>query len=1593
MSLSARVLIVEDEAIVAEDLALKVRSLGYHITGVFSAGEEGIRAAQECSPDLVLIDLQLAGELDGVQTAEKIRQACDTAIVFVTAHSDPATVKKANATAPYGYILKPFGYRDLAVQLDVALHKHRADRALKEQIAERERAERKLRRSEDLLLRAQRGAKAGVWEVDLRTGRLTWSQPYYDVFGLNPSIEPSVNAWLSRIHPDDRARIASEYQEAIKEQSDQDMEFRILRPDGAVRWIHRKGHVETDHAGKPIRVNGISFDVTERKEAEQAVAAVALFPAQNPSPVLRVNAVGILLYMNPASEMLLGELRLQAGQPVPQYLRDLVHQSLQIGRSQQVEHDIGSCHYLISITPIVKEHYANLYWTDITDRKRAEQALRSSEQRAMAFLDNSAIIAWLKDEEGRNVFLSENYVRRFGLRDWKDKTDFDLWPPDIAEGFRKNDLMVLASDQPLEVIEQARMADGTVSVWLNSKFWFSDASGRKFVGGVGVDITERKQVEEQLRESEERFNAIVNTAVDGIITINESGTIESVNPAVERIFQYAQKDLIGHNVKILMPEPDHSGHDRYLKRYRERGERKIIGIGREVMGRRKDGSLFPLELSISESVLPARRFFTGIVRDISQRKQAEEERAEYLRMIDSGFDAIIVRDAQGRITSWNRGAEEIYGWTRDEALGQVTQSLLHTRFPKPLPEILADVLRNNRWEGELIHTRKDGAMITVLSRWTLERDAQGQRASILEINSDITDRKRAEEALRDSEGRFRELVERSPFGTYIVDSCFRIAQMNEAGQRGAFRNVSPVIGRDFAEVMRILWPEPVAADIIAVFRQTLETGEPYYSPRFTNPRHDVEAVESYEWEVHRLTLPDGQYGVVCYYFDSTELRNAEQALRLRSNQVQVLYELASAVNRADELPSLYETAIDAIVFSLKAHRAAILTFDEQGVMRFQAWRGLSQSYRAAVEGHSPWKPGQIDYVPITMADVRASEIEPALRTTILQEGIGALAFVPLTYGGRLIGKFMVYYDQPHVMTHEDVETAQGIANTLAIGIERKRAQEALRESEERLRLANLATNDVVWDWNVTTNTVVCNQNMETLFGWSEAVKEPQTAAWWVERVHPEDRTRVVDHFFAVVDDPMIVSWADEYRFQHSDGSYSFVFDRAYMIRDAAGKAVRMLGSMSDITEKKEAQLRLGQWTEELERQVTSQTVELLKSQERLRRLANELNLAEQRERKRLAAELHDHLQQLLVLGKLKLGQGKRLAESPPHSVQVFEQTDQILSDALTYTRTLSAELSPPVLRDHGLGAGLKWLAEQMKRHDLAVTVTLPEDKDAHVAEDQALLLLQSVRELLINSSKHAGTHQASLLLEVHDQHLVIQVIDNGRGFDPATVNSTDAAIADGLSSKFGIFSIRERMIALGGWFHIQSAPQQGTTATLRLPLGTTALDKKPRLPASRANEQTLQHSKVDHLPIRVLLVDDHAMVRQGLKTLLENYTDIQVIGEASNGEEAALLADQLRPTIVLMDVNMPCMNGIEATAVIKERHPDTPVIGLSVNCDTGTQKAMKDAGALVITTKEAAVEQLYRTIQEAIHGRLSNNHSALDLFDWAATQPEPESTK
>jgi len=185
--------------------------------------------------------------------------------------------------------------------------------------------------------------------------------------------------------------------------------------------------------------------------------------------------------------------------------------------------------------------------------------------------------------------------------------------------------------------------------------------------------------------------------------------------------------------------------------------------------------------------------------------------------------------------------------------------------------------------------------------------------------------------------------------------------------------------------------------------------------------------------------------------DITFRKDGEKALADRMRRQRALYQLADQLHRAKSMEDIYAAGLDAILGALHCPRASILLFDESGVIRFVSWRGLSDNYRKATDGHSPWTLSDENPGVICMEDIQKADLPESLRSTIRGEGIGALAFIPLIAGGQLIGKFMSYFNEPHCFTEDEVELILTIARQLAFAIARSRSDEALRQSEERFR--------------------------------------------------------------------------------------------------------------------------------------------------------------------------------------------------------------------------------------------------------------------------------------------------------------------------------------------------------------------------------------------------------------------------------------------------------------------------------------------------------------------------------------------------------------
>ncbi|MCE5325638.1 MAG: PAS domain S-box protein [Planctomycetaceae bacterium] len=520
-------------------------------------------------------------------------------------------------------------------------------------------------------------------------------------------------------------------------------------------------------------------------------------------------------------------------------------------------------------------------------------------------------------------------------------------------------------------------------------------------------------------------------------------------------------------------------------------------------------------------------------------------------------------------------------------------------------------------------------------------------------------------------------------------------------------------------------------------------------------------------------------------------------------------------------------------------------------------------------------------------------------------------------------------------------------------------RKAAEELQARLAAIVESSDDAIVSKDLNGTIRTWNTGAERLFGY----RAQEVIGRSITLLLPEDRVGEEDEILQQLRAGERVDRRETVRVA-KDGRQIVVSVTASPVKDHAGRTVGASKIIHDITDLKVAHEDLRRAHDELELRVAQRTEELQRRGEQLRALASELTLAEQRERQRLAHVLHDDLQQLLVGARFRVQPLRRSADETVS--RRAADVDDLLQQSIERSRSLTGELSPPILHQGGLAPALEWLVNWMQqKHGL--TVELQSDEGAvPESEDMKVLLFQSVRELLFNAAKHAQVHTARVAVRRIDGSIRIMVADEGAGFDPAMLR-----IGGGASGGFGLFSIRERLDLMGGRMEIDSTPGHGSRFTLWAPLRGDGEMKVPAAPSSAAPAsadgagETRTCSVADN-EIRVLLVDDHIVVRQGLARLLDEEGGIAVVGEASDGPAALDCVRQLRPDVVLMDINMPHMDGIEATQTIHAEHPDVRIIGLSMFAQEERADAMRKAGAAAYLSKSGPWQDLIAAIRASV---------------------------
>lgn len=360
---------------------------------------------------------------------------------------------------------------------------------------------------------------------------------------------------------------------------------------------------------------------------------------------------------------------------------------------------------------------------------------------------------------------------------------------------------------------------------------------------------------------------------------------------------------------------------------------------------------------------------------------------------------------------------------------------------------------------------------------------------------------------------------------------------------------------------------------------------------------------------------------------------------------------------------------------------------------------------------------------------------------------------------------------------------------------RKRAEAELAVSWERLKLIARATNDTIWDYDLTTQTLSWNEGFLVHFGFRPDEVHPGVESWY-NCLHPEEKERVIAIRYAAINGAE-EKWLDQYRFCRADGTYAHVLDRGYVLRNDEGRAVRAVGALIDLTEQKRAE------------------VEITAAYERLRDLTVRMERTKEEERKRIARELHDEFGQLLTGLKLDLATlGKQLAKGAampqPELIEKLQSMTSLVDDSIQLVRKVASSLRPSILDDFGLVPALQWQAREFEARAgiPCETVLSPDLTQRELDSDRSTALFRIAQELLTNVMRHAHASHVRLALREESDGLLLEVSDNGRGIkkqeyvDPTTL---------------GLRGMQERVALFGGTLHIDGDPETGTTVRAWMP--------------------------------------------------------------------------------------------------------------------------------------------------------------------------------
>jgi PAS domain S-box-containing protein len=769
----------------------------------------------------------------------------------------------------------------------------------------------------------------------------------------------------------------------------------------------------------------------------------------------------------------------------------------------------------------------------------------------------------------------------------------------------------------------------------------------------------------------------------------------------------------------------------------------------------------------------------------------------------------------------------------------------------------------------------------------------------------------SEQHLNSVNSGFLSLIRNNPFGMYLVNENFKIIEVSQGAQK-VFQSINDLIGRDIGEVLKILWLEPFATEAITRFRHTLASGEPYVAPCTLNPRRNINTLEAYDWRIEQITLPDGQKGIICYFYNLTERHEWENALRKSEERLKLATE-ATGVGIWQWNVITGQVIWDAQMFRIYGIPPA--------EVNYETWSNAVFSEDLIVQ-------------------------EELLQKSISQITLNCTEFRILRPGEKDHRNIQSIFT---VMANVNGKAEWVLGTNLDV-TERKRNENALIESESRFRMLADNIPQLAWIADSNLNLVWFNKRWLEYTG---TTLEENLGVGWKAVHHPDYLKAVAEKFERHLLEG--IDWHDTFPLRSKNGEYRWFLSRMSVIRDESGKILRFFGTNTDVTEERQMAENLQQLTAELS-EASKRKDEFLAT------LAHEL--------RNPLAPVRTGLQVLKLLNN-KDQQLKKTREMMERQVSNMVR---LIDDLLDVSRISSGKVE--LKREQiNLVSAIESAIEgsrpfiDLGNHTLILDFS---DNELLIYADP-IRLTQIISNLLNNAAKYTQYGgRIELSLKHLGSDLIIKVKDNGIGIDSGMLTKIFDIFTQinvnmkGAQGGLGIgLSLVKHLVQLhGGTVTAESLGiKQGSTFTVSLPI-VHNLEKVVIAKDMPTTPNNIVFNDVTK-NLKILVVDDNVDSAESMSLMLQLSGYETAI--AYNGYEALQIATTFQPEVVFLDIGLPSMDGYEVAKSLRNQ----PINPLTLVALTGwgsneDRRRSKEAGFNYHLTKPVESSEVDKLLDKIL---------------------------